>query len=322
MIYYALHTPRMYTSALGGMESAGVLSQCLSFLEDVARNGICLVDGGGTMARDMAARVSNWPEKYRKRGQELLERLEKRNRMVAVPDEQRVAETTDVCRLAEAVSRTEKYDYLVVPPSCVCGSSGALCEVPGAIPIHEYSLLYPDRFKETTLTYQSGENGRFEREVLGPVFRTAKWVRAIDRLIGSKACKKDGSFEVPPENFRRGLEWVVSRLAKHSDSSRLKELTVVTEHPRGLNAFQRQLLEKQYQDFATRLRGQRMFAVKVKLQDPLTLPHNRYLMTDQVVLDVGQGFDLVNESGRLRELSVSLVSRSEFNRLTRTQPIA
>ena len=328
MIYFTVQAPRMYEFAEGEPGADVVCSQCVTLLLDSVRNGVLLVDDGRVMISRIAAAVDQWPEKYRKKGQALLERLAKSNRIVPKALAGVNGDEVDECCLAHAVANEWRHDCLLVPSGCRCQPEGALCQRKEALRLVDYGLDFPERFREPTLVFGAGENRRFEDEVVARIVRTARWVRLVDRVVGSKL--RPGSSMKVPENFGRGLRWVSACVAKHADSERLTEFVVVTSYPDVPNTqgslapplvrLQRSSAEDGCKAFAHELQRVSGVPTKIKMVPGSSLPHDRYLITDQVAIAVGQGFDLLDAQSRLRQCSVSLLSDSEFGNLTRAFP--
>jgi hypothetical protein len=300
-------------------DAAALCSQCLGFLLDVDRNGVLLVDDGKLMKNAMASAIGEWPEKYRKKGQELLRRLSESNRLIPVAVNRACDQRGGTCDATEVIAKSCAHDHLVTPNSCLCIADGPLCQLEGAVPLAEFCVTLPDRFREPTLIYGKPDREKFERQVLAPVFRTAKWVRMVDRHIGANA--KLVGMDCPlPENYVRGLDWVTSCLASFSDKRRLSEVTIVTGYPLDLNSFGRSLVRKAYEDFVSALSTRFEVRMILNLLDFGKLPHQRYLLTDQVALDMGRGYDPIDRSGKLRDVSVSLLSARELRKLTADYP--
>lgn len=114
MIYFAVHSPKMFALEQGSPDSSACLDQCIAFLRDAVCNGVCLVDDKRTIVSTIAAAIAQWPERYQKKGQALLERLWADNRILEAPAGDGREEAADVCRIAEALMRSQKHDCLLV----------------------------------------------------------------------------------------------------------------------------------------------------------------------------------------------------------------
>lgn len=318
MIHFGVHSPRVYEVSDRRCDPAAICPQCLGVLLDAGRNGVLLVDDDGLMLGAMVSAIAEWPEKYQKKGRKLLESLAKSNRVVHVAADCAEGESDHPCGVAEAVSQRYSHDYLVTPSRCLCAGSRTLCQSERAVHLEEYCFTFSDRFREPTLIYGSNDKDKFEKEVLASVFRAAKTVRMVDRYIGN--AEQAGLAYRVPENYARGLRWVAECLAKYSDRERFVEATVVSQYQSGLNRAGRSIVDETYSAFVAELRGQLGVSIGVQLVDPGRLPHNRYLITDQVALDIGRGYDLLDRKGKLADVSVSLLSANEFGRLVKGYP--
>ena len=295
-----------------------ICGQCLNFLAWADQNWVLLVDDGERTTSAAAAAVSQWPPKHRKKGEELLKKLADGNRIVSMPVQHSDQEAEEVCRVTQAVAGSCRHEYVVVPNRCLCSSDGDLCHSEGAVPLDELSLASLDRHLESAMQFETGDEKRFEEKVLAPVFRTAKWVRIVDRLIVGKANQSGLECKLPP-NYERGLRWVASCLAKYSDKDRLAEVTIVSEYPsKSLNSFGKQVVNEAVTRLASSLAEGLGVNIGVRLSH--RLPHERFLVTDQVALDIGQGYDLLLARGNLVDCRVAMLPAREFGKVVKEYP--
>jgi len=333
MLLLTMHLPRLYSDL--PVNEAGARQHCsqmLALLRDVERNCVLLVDEGNIMTGEMFAGAHKWPQKYRKKGQELLRELGNRRRMVKVGNDatMEVACSAPGCQHAVGILNVETPDVLVGPEGCQQCASFAESGV-AVTGISDYQLSsFADLRRETeTIALTDGEWGRveFEQRVWQPLFRYAKDVKIFDRYIGRHLQRERGGGFYPqlkPE-YSRSLEWIFGQFAALSEgrATRVFEITCGLEEDRlspedmvgaaeVLRSFARMLSEKYGLHMAMN--------VKVERHDA-KMPHARCIITDQLALSVERGFDLLRRDGRIRDVVVGLLpNRGEIERQARTLP--
>ena len=318
MIHFAVYSPRVCEAASSEDVSSTICAQCVDLLRVAEeKNWVLLVDEGGLMMGATASAVKQWPEKYKKNGKELIKRLLDLHRIVPVPVKYGDDASAEVCSVAEAVAHSCQPDRLITPSRCLCSGERKLCGCDTAVSLEDFFLAPSDRRGRSSGVFAKGDNEKFKREVLAPVFRTAKWIRMVDRLIVAKA-SLSGLECTLPENYERGLRWVASCLAEYADKDRLSEVTIISEYPKSLNHFGKAIVKEAVTRFTSNLGEGLGLDMRVRLSS--NLPHERYLVTDQLALDIGRGYDLLDRKGNLLDCPVLSLEASEFGKVVKEHP--
>jgi len=339
-MYRFVHVPALYDDTVVGNPGGSkyFFSTCIRLLQDILDNGVILLDQNierSVIQSEINAYVGKWPQEYRTKAQELLKQLNTRHRLV-VADAALLGNdgnTAIGCRHALAIAKVSRPDAVITPSRCKCCS---VCDLTGlsVIPLEHYSL---SNFAEARRRGQHLENQyrqrtreEFEQEVWNPLFRDAKNVRILDRVIGHKlnenpSCK---NYADAAKDFARGIKWVFDQFVEHSRPNRNRSFEIVCElktmqwekDPKsGKRSSQRvnqDILAKQnqiLQDFARQLAQDHSGKVPVQMtvycqgRRSERMPHARFLFTDQVALLVESGFDLLDQYDNVRDVQIKHV---------------
>jgi hypothetical protein len=207
VILRTVHLPDLYRSASAHPEiQPYYFDACLRVLREAAENCVILGDRDGIVRRDIASAVDNWPVKYRRKGQEILKRLDRLNRFVEIDDIDTESCTDEVCGRALAAARVGAPAAVLIPDRCGCRRRGCLGGSSGNIRLGEYgtSEFAEHRQSRTNIDLSYGEwrQADFDEQVWRPLFCDAKYVRIYDPIVGTKVANS-----LAP-NFSESLEWI------------------------------------------------------------------------------------------------------------------
>ena len=313
MFFRTVHFPAAYTTSPLG--DAHTLSQCsllLLILESFLSNGLILVDEMGQIKKAIGDAVHNWPPDYRKKGEEILIQLDKRNRFVGVRFPENSAPPTcpePICRLALEIAQSADFDLCLAKTNCVDCMS-----LPRAVDLIAYSATGASMaiLNRGSIVLSDGEWDKtlFETNVLHPVLRHAKHVKVIDRWVGRSLEWQGGAFRVA-ERYAGALRWIFEQfVATVSD-----RYTTGFEVFCGIQAKDRrghvedaaQALKRWAADCTNEF-GYPM-TIHVKLEGPTQeMRHDRYLITDQIAIHVGRGIDLLQRDGQhVRDVTLGII---------------
>lgn len=337
MLLQTVHLPRLYSDLPGNEAGAGRhCSQILALLRDMDRNCILLIDSdnsdsGSVMRREMFRGVHGWPQKYRRKGQELLRELGNRNRMIMVGNGgvMEVACGAPGCQHAVVVAKAGTPELVIGLEECGKCTSFAERDV-AVIGINDYPLSsFVDSRKEAeTIALTDGEWDRaeFEQRVWQPLFQYAKHVKIFDRHIGRHLQQEGDRFNRQMGNaYAASIEWVFGQFASLSAGRAVRsfEVTCGLQSDK-LSDENRVGAAEVLRSFAGSLSakyGLKMeMNVKVEKHDA-EMPHDRCIITDQIAVSVSRGFDLLKRNGRVRDVVIGLLpNRGEIERQARPLP--
>jgi hypothetical protein len=332
MLLRAIHMPLLYDEVPSDPDVADLYcSALLTLLEDTTRNGILFVDSDNLMFDVMDRGISNkkkWQVTARKRAQEYLELLERRNRLVRIEP----VSSTEAscggqgCAQSLTLARQERPDTVITRARCthcdLLQSNGIW-----ATSLHDYaaSSFRRNRNSAESVELADGEWDKktFEQQVWAPVFRYAKHVKLFDRMLGhhltgklerGKPLSPGRQLEVG-RNFTRGLEWTFAQFLAHAPirPSRRFEVTC------GLDAtqFHESVLKaaaSALRQYANDLSEKYGFAITMHVKRERTdaaLRHARFIITDQIALVVERGFDLLRSDDKVRDVIINHVQNPE-----------
>ncbi len=313
MLFRTIHIPAVYTlPPSGGAHELIHCSLLLLILEGFVGNGLILVDETGQIRKAISDAVQNWPPDYRKKGEEILIQLDKRNRFVGVSTAEDITPPAcpePLCQLALKIAQSEDFDLCLAKLNC-----SDCMSLPGAVDPLSYSATgaIVAILNRGSVVLNDGEWDKtlFEANVLYPVLRHAKHVKIIDRWVGRSLEWKGGTFRIA-ENYARALQWIFEQFVT----------TVGGRYTSGFEVFcgirdrdchghaedAAQTLKRWAADRTNEF-GYPM-TIHVKLEVPTQeMRHDRYLITDQVAIHVGRGIDLLQRDCRhVRDVTLGII---------------
>jgi hypothetical protein len=278
----------------------------IGLLYDLALAGVLIVDSGNCISSELFTAVDKWPVKYRKRAKELLTKLRVTNRIVKTADGYELAGTCPIesCKHGVAIAKNHAATAIAYGPCMACAGD----QVPGSylVDLAEYPLstVFRESRLGRTLILGNGQwtQLEFEQKVLIPVFTYAKHVKIYDRHIGRSIWTRDAGgmplkeSTVSP-NYRITLEWIFKLFLATSPVklSRVFEVCCGLD-VRFMTALEIQVALKALKHFEEQMQKLTGFPFHIIVKRETrqdTLPHARYLITDQVALLIERGFDLL-----------------------------
>jgi hypothetical protein len=282
-------------------DRATYYSLAIKLLQELEKTGVILVDDKECIKTALSQRIHQWPVKFRKPVQVLLEELDKKNRIVKVPLNSEIQSTcgNEPCQQCIRIAKSYLPLAVLARQDCNQCAERQLAEVPTikVVDVDEYTI--DDSFcshldpRDRIFEQGEGKQNKFEQEILIPLFRDAKHVKIYDRWIGRSILTKNA------DNYKRTLKWVLDVFVRKSRLGKTGVFEVYTgfytqKHPRqrpldvsnAVVALRR--LETDMQQAHPKFR----LILKNETQ-PKQLPHHRYLITNQVAVSIDRGFDLL-----------------------------
>jgi hypothetical protein len=153
------------------------------------------------------------------------------------------------------------------------------------------------------------------------LFRHTKNLQIWDRLIGEKLQRNPNGKYMLQANFERGLKWVIEQFYRFANIPHEVEIICGTR----LSRSKAERAAQDLQLWANDLSFPFSIFVTMILQKngQEKMSHDRFLKTDQVILQLGRGFDLLDNDNKLRTdstlnvlgLESEMILKKEINRL-------
>ena len=203
-------------------------------------------------------------------------------------------------------------NYHLTDEKCaICPNIVALA--PRAIVALEYFISDFSRRRRDRLSYVLGDGKwnktDFEREILKPIFDTAKHIKIFDRWIGKSAFNKHRGTVQFNRNYKRTLEWIIQVFKNVGGAGRGGIFEIYCGIEGGsLNARQSGQLKSEMQKFEAAIRAATAIPVQIILKNESNTskcPHGRYLVTDQVSVLIDRGFDLLWDDAKMQSCGLN-----------------
>lgn len=275
-------------------------SLIIRFLQDLENNGILLVDDAECILTAMQEDINKWPERFRKKAQKLLIALQKKGRFVemSLNNEVQAHCQNQQCQLCIRMAK------IYLPPAIISSDRCNECLVKEltqfpieVIDITEYSIsnFFEENLNQNDRFFGKGElkQQEFEDKILIPLLRDAKHVKIYDRYIGRSILNPKMA-----KKYKFTIKWILKVFLRERGSKvkgvfevyggvniskdRQKPSNIVA----GITALRE--LEKEFkQEYPN-------FQLIIKDEtNGSEMPHDRFLVTNQVAVSVGRGFNLL-----------------------------
>lgn len=281
-------------------DRASFYSLAIKLLQELKKTGVILVDDKDCIKTTLAQRIGQWPVKFRKPAQVLLEELDKKNRIVEVALKSEVQSTCGNTPCKECMRIAKIYLPLAVLARQECNQCAKeQLEVPTikVVDFDEYTI--DDDFcayielHDRIFEQGEGKQNKFEQEILIPLFRDAKHVKIYDRWIGRSILTKNA------DNYKRTLKWVLDVFVRKSRLGEAGVFEVYTgfftqQHPgqRPPDVSKAAVALRQLEADMQQAHPKFRLILKNETRHK-QLPHHRYLITNQVAVSIDRGFDLL-----------------------------
>lgn len=334
MLFNTVHIPEVYRRIPKNLANRDTYCELLVLrLREALRDCQILVDPQEEISQAIERAIKKWPEAHKKEAQELLIALSRRHRLIPfVPSNDQVMPATcgsPSCRPAFeiAVDPRSQLDLILTVPGC----QG--CNVLNkASDVNHYSLSpfakECSRKETVRIDPSTWDKVRFEREILGPVFRNAKQVVLIDKYP-AKNMMRVGGRVLMKKRWRDNLDWIIEQVGAYSIRTSPPGIIVYCEY-HASKSITYEETSRSMMDWAHDW-SQRTRPLSVKTEvikaDPkipeqkrqsdgnakVRMTHARWLVTDQIILLIESGFDLLEMSeeagGDQNAIRDSVVSR-------------
>lgn len=311
MLVRVILLPSIFTAVPEDKTSFYTLA--IKLLQELEKTGVILVDDKNCIKTTLSQGVGKWPEKFRIPGQKLLKQLWKKSRFVEVSLSGGVQPICEKKSCQYCIKIAKDYLPLAVLARQECNpcAEKQLAEVPTVkvVDVDEYSIddSFCSHLNERGRILGNGEweQNQFEKQILIPLFRDAKHVKIYDRWIGRSILTKNA------DKYKLTLAWIIDVFQQYSRFGKAGIFEVYSgfytrnspsEESSAVAAFRK--LEADMQ------RAHPNFKLIIKKETKSQLPHDRYLITNQVAVSIDRGLDLLLDSRkspyprRLRDIHV------------------
>jgi hypothetical protein len=310
-------------------DRATYYSLAIKLLQELKKTGVILVDNEDCIKTTLAQKVRQWPVKFRKPAQVLLEELDKKNRIVQVSlnSEIQSACRNEPCQQCIRIAKSYLPLAVLARQECNQCAKGQLAEVPTVkvVDVDEYTIDHDFcahlELRDRLLDKGEWTQQEFEKEILIPLLRDAKDVKIYDRYIGRSILHKKIAAK-----YQFTLKWIIDVFLRER-GSKLKGVFEVygglerlsIPKPKIPNAVA--ALRKLETDLRLVHPG---FKLIIKDETKSSeMPHDRFLITNQVAISIGRGFNLLfGSSPRLvKDVTIAYCSEpGKIEQAVRTLP--
>ncbi len=271
----------------------------IRLLQDLKKNGVVLLDDTNCIRASLLQDIPKWPVKFRKKAEVLLTELKKKNRFVEVSlkDEVQATCKNKPCQQCIRIAKIYSPPAILASQGCNQCAQAQLASIPSVevVDVAEYSIsdFFDSYLKPRDHLLNRGEwtQHEFEQEILIPLLRDAKDVKIYDRYIGRSILQKKNA-----ATYKFTLKWIIDVFVRER-SSKFKGVFEVyggvntcsipkPKRPNAVAALRK--LESDLRQFHP--------AFKLIIKDETQggeMPHDRFLVTNQVAVSVGRGFNLL-----------------------------
>lgn len=274
----------------------------LSILSAWVQNGAIIYPHSHTSDLDYLNALDTWPPKYKKRAQELLSVLKIKGRILGSPLAYLPAATCGdkSCQPYVGAGTANVNSFLFSSESCV------VCPTlqPLAARVVEPTNYYISDLPRLTsakscfvLPNGQWQTHDFEKEVLNPLFRTAKHVKIYDRYIGRSIMNsRKTTVRGIKDGYKRTLEWIVSAFQTNGGATRSGVFEIYCGIDFTPSLSQKAQIRTEIANLKAALSSILGRTVDIFVKQELIhaqCPHGRYLITDQIAILIERGFELL-----------------------------
>lgn len=265
----------------------------INLLINLEKNGLILTDEQEYIQKVIISGIGNWPQKYRKQAQVVLKRLKEKNRFVnvSIKNESKLSCITKPCNYCINLA----LDYC--PTAVMTRQECYLCakkhlEIVNTVKVVDIVEDSISDFFPNDYVLRKGEwtQQKFEQKILIPLLRDAKNVKIYDRYIGRSI------FTPSSTKYKLVLEWILDVFLRERGSKFKGVFEVYGGVGIGIRKNQIPTAVSKLRDLENELQKKYPnFQLFIKKENPeKQMLHDRYLITDQVAVSLGRGFNLLD----------------------------
>jgi hypothetical protein len=298
-------------------------------LRELAKNCLIIVDSQGELEAEIAATVKKLPPKYQRQAKEFHKTLKARGRIVKYDTSCSLSALKENLCEFHQLAVEELRDLLIFTGSDCCLKSSILPKSRG-VDLEEYLLSnrFMERKDNHILSDGQFNKSKMEKDIVIPLFETAKNVKIIDRYVGRSMINRNGNIEPSVvERYQRTLMWLLEIFDKVSSRPNRRFEIYTGVNPQGLSADEVRCLYDKMINFVEFAKSKftnydLSLIVKRETLNYEEMPHARYLITNQISVLVERGFDLLwsdqqmdnaglnsrTDQRKIRDVAIALIS--------------
>lgn len=277
----------------------------LSIVLDLLKDAVINVDKKNIIINEISKFIKNWPIKYRKKIEHILIKLKKNNRFCQINKNYK-----------ESILDLQTEDTKAVISVDEDEEPGSENIYFGQYPMSKFSLRDNNSHIINEQTYDRYD---LDNLILKPVFKYAKNIKIIDRYIGSHISQHPGEMNIA---YKEGLSYMFKSLSKGKNIKNVDIYTAINIwKPAYLLTFaEKNKIDNSIKDIVNFLSElKKLYRINISFIysfDKKEFIHDRYLITDQIGLFFGRGFDIFNVDGSLRDNTVGIIDNEDVKSLS------
>jgi hypothetical protein len=320
MLYDSLHHSEIYNP---NRNSKSVLyyNNLINILKTVLEHGIIYLDKENYKVKRIKDNLNAWPPEFREKALELIKRIGKNNRFVRIDSQPSIFLNKDCKELCDDIANLiySKPDVIISLLPCT------KCLGKWQIEIVDHENFCCSNFfnnvikNDIIISYKEFTKERLNSEVFNRIFKSCSSIKIIDRLIGSHIVNHPGDLN---QNYKNGLEYLVSCL-KSTNNSLISNFEIYTLIKDKDNIPIKFMDPSKKADLNNTIKNIEKFINDLNLKYSLNIKchfkedygkfvHDRYILTNQMKIFIGRGFDLLDKNGIVRDNTIGVL-RSEKN---------
>jgi hypothetical protein len=313
MLEVCLQHPDLYNKDLYNTDNNFYYECIFHYLDTISKNGIIIEDEVGEENKIISNYVSKWPLKQRKKVEEKLKILNKRFRII-----KGVSKNTNVtfdckddsCDIFHSMFDNE-FRAVIVPEKC---SNDLYVSSKEIVRINEYtnSDYYNDINKRAhVITANKYTFETFKNNIMIPLFKYAKSIKIVDRMFADHI--NDTSMEL--DNYKKGIESLIKIICEANVKSSGLLLEIYSSFTYNENSSLGTELARckitNINSYIQTLNKTHNINLKCLFKKGFNdMPHDRFILSNQIGIQIGRGIDIVNFNNKLRDNTISIL---EFN---------
>lgn len=339
MLYRTVISPSVFAELPESESEKKLFCGAVSrLLTDFTENCVVLVDPDKVTLNDIHSLIGDWPPSSRKKIKDIIKTLATRNRFIKTASLGRhsLSPKHNSCNFLPGVLAAYPSTPVITGNNCCVASCGVMNNG-SVITVSDYpdsSFLKEQRRNQDIVIADREWNKKvFEENILVPTFRDSKHVKIIDRYIGrSVVSGKKGSIKVKNKldtPYQETIRWLIDVFYKRTCRKKDRSFEIYT----GIIMSQR-LSESDCSKISVALKDieesfskDYPFPIRIIVKKERSaqdnnkigpeMPHDRYLITDQIGINVGRGFNLFRSGDPdVRDVHIKIVQEKAKNKVS------
>jgi len=315
MLYSTIHHPSIYNiSCCNTSDDLFYYSNVLAILRDAYKNCILLIDKNNDLLDRIKKHIDKWPEDYRVLAKKLLKQIYTKNRIISVDSAKCSVINEDCknddCNILQNIINCYKDIVIVLSkcPNCIHNVSGEIIE------LEKYQLsnfVNKKRRLSYTISYNDRTPSDYANQIFIPIFKYCNAIKIIDRLIGSHISSHPGNLRA---NYKRGLDFLAECISISGNKNVIVELYTSILLPKPLYELDSTEISSirstihNIESFVDKLNKKYNLSIKTIFKDDKTdFVHDRFIITDQIGIYIGRGFDLLDANKKVNDNTIGLL---------------